>query len=57
MLCVGYDDSNIRVFNAQNFRMETIFKGHEDGVLDLIFDPNNKSLISTSSDKTFRIWQ
>ncbi len=57
MLVVGYDDSNIRVFNAQNVRMETIFKGHEDGVLDLIFDPNNKSLITASSDKTFRIWQ
>lgn len=57
MLCVGYDDSNIRVFNAQNVRMETIFKGHEDGVLDLMFDPNNKSLITTSADKTFRVWQ
>jgi len=57
MLCVGYDDSNIRVFNTQSIRMETMFKGHEDGILDLVFDPNNKSLVSASADRTFRIWQ
>lgn len=57
VLAVGYEDSNIRLFNVKNLRMDTIYKGHEDAVLELMFDPNNKSLISTSADKTFRIWQ
>ena len=54
--CVGYDDSNIRLFVNGN-KSETMFKGHEDGVLDLMYDPNNASLLSCSSDRTFKIWQ
>ena len=57
ILSAGYDDSNIRVFNSRNLRMDTIYKGHEDSVLDIIYDPNNKSLLSCSADKSFRIWQ
>jgi WD40 repeat protein len=38
-------------------RMDTMYKGHDDAVLDLIYDPNNKSLVSSSADKSFRIWQ
>lgn len=54
---MGYDDTNIRVFNVRNARMDTMYKGHEDAILDIVYDPNNKSLVSCSSDKTFRIWQ
>jgi WD40 repeat protein len=54
--CVGYDDSNIRLF-VNGSKSETMFKGHEDGVLDLMYDPNNASLLSCSSDRTFKIWQ
>lgn len=38
-------------------RMDTMYKGHEDSVLDIIYDPNNKSLVSCSTDNSFRIWQ
>ena len=55
-LAVGYDDSNIRLFKTGQ-KYETIFKGHDDAVLDLMYDPNNVLLISASADRTFKIWQ
>ena len=55
-LAVGYDDSNIRLFKAGQ-KYETMFKGHDDAVLDLMYDPNNVLLISASADRTFKIWQ
>ena len=53
---VGYDDSNIRLFKTGQ-KYETMFKGHDDAVLDLMYDPNNVLLISASADRTFKIWQ
>ena len=32
-------------------------KGHEDSVLDIIFDKNSKSIYTCGGDCTFRIWQ
>ena len=55
-LAVGYDDSNIRLFKTGQ-KYETMFKGHDDAVLDLMYDPNNVLLISASADRTFKIWQ
>lgn len=54
---IGYEDAVIRVLNIKTGSMDTEYRGHEDSVLDLKFDLKNKSLISTSADKTFRIWQ
>jgi WD40 repeat protein len=54
---VGYDDSNIRIFNTKSLKQETIYKGHDDAILDILYDPNNKALVSCGADKTFRIWQ
>ena len=53
---VGYDDSNIRIFISGK-TSETMYKGHDDSVLDLMYDPNNVSLLSCSSDRSFKIWQ
>ena len=53
---MGYDDSNIRLFKTGQ-KYETMFKGHDDAVLDLMYDPNNVLLISASADRTFKIWQ
>ena len=55
-LAVGYDDSNIRLFKTGQ-KYGTMFKGHDDAVLDIMYDPNNVLLISASADRTFKIWQ
>lgn len=57
ILAVGFDDSNIRIVNSKTGKVDTVYKGHEEAVLDLMYDPNNMALISCSGDKTFRIWQ
>lgn len=57
VLSAGYDDSQIRIFNTRNLKYDTKYPGHEDAILDLVYDPNNKFLVSCSADKTFRIWQ
>jgi len=46
------------VFNVLTKEKEGEFKGHEDAVLDLIWD-NSKDgyLISSGSDCSFRLWQ
>jgi WD40 repeat protein len=36
--------------------MENTLKGHEDAVLDVVFDYNSKMLISSSADFSFRVW-
>ena len=46
------------MFNMETNEKENELKGHEDAVLDLTFDNNKEgSLISASSDCSFRIWQ
>ena len=56
VLVVGYEDAVIRVFNPKTGKKETEYRGHEDSVLDIKFG-KNKSLLSSSADKTFRIWK
>ncbi|MCQ2817169.1 MAG: hypothetical protein MJ252_07880 [archaeon] len=56
VLAVGYDDNNIRIFPTGK-KSDVVFKGHDDAVLDLMYDPNNMSLLSASADRSFKIWQ
>lgn len=57
VLVVGYEDAIIRIFNPKNGKKETEYRGHEDSILDVKFNIKNKCLLSSSADKTFRIWQ
>ncbi len=57
ILTVGFDDGNIRLFNQKSMKMDKVHKGHDDSILDLVYDASNAYLVSCSSDKTFRIWK
>jgi WD40 repeat protein len=57
ILAVGYDDTNIRIFNPKTMKMETIYQGHGGAVLDLVYDVNNLTLVSASEDRSFKIWK
>jgi WD40 repeat protein len=57
VLTVGFDDGNIRLFNQKTMKMDKIHKGHEDSILDLVYDASNTYLVSASVDKTYRIWK
>jgi WD40 repeat protein len=46
----------IRVYNLTNNQVAKTFDGHGDVVNVIAISPNNKLLLSGSSDKTARIW-
>ncbi len=50
------DDGNIKILNDTNNKIEVTLKGHEDAVLDVLFDYNSKLLVSSSADFSFRVW-
>ena len=46
------------MFNVKNIQnTDVTCPGNEDAILDVIFDPNNKALVTCGADKTFRIFQ
>jgi WD40 repeat protein len=54
---VASDDSTIKVFSMATKEKEGELKGHEDAVLDLIWDNSKEGyLISSGSDCSFRLW-
>ena len=55
-LAVAGDDGNIKIINDVTQKIEATLKGHEDAVLDVLFDFNSKVLISSSADFSFRVW-
>ena len=56
-IVVGNEDGAIKVFNIQSGECEGELKGHEDAVLELVWDnAKEPMLLSASSDCSFRIW-
>lgn len=45
-----------QVFDTVSKALIVELKGHEDAVQSVMFSPADDSLVSTSSDCTFRIW-
>jgi len=54
---VGYEDGVIRVINLKTGISDTEYRGHEDAVLNLKLESKNTFLLSTSADRTFRVWK
>jgi WD40 repeat protein len=56
-IVIGNEDGSIKVFNIETGDCEGELKGHEDAVLEMVWDNNKESmLLSASSDCSFRIW-
>lgn len=47
---------NIDVINAQTYKEKMSFSGHTSAVNSVAFSPDYKTIVSTSRDKTLRIW-
>ena len=55
---VASEDGTIKIFNTSSREREQELKGHEDAVLDLVWDnAPDGCLISSGADCQFRIWQ
>jgi WD40 repeat protein len=52
------DDELILLFDLVGKKPKKLaqLKGHEQGILDLVFSPDDKTLVSVGSDKTARLW-
>src|SRR5690606_26014970 len=47
----------IQIWNTENWEMLTLLEGHEARITDISFSPNQRVLVSTSSDGSVRFWQ
>ncbi len=47
----------MKTFNLKSQLTESNCPGNEDAILDVMYDPNNKALVTCGADKTFRIFQ
>lgn len=52
----GSHDRTIFVWDTQSFKAKARFKGHELGVWSICYDNTGKRLMTSSPDKTARIW-
>jgi WD40 repeat protein len=55
---VANEDTTIKIFDMTTGEKTNELKGHEDAVLDLVWDNSKEGLlISASSDCSFKLWQ
>jgi len=55
-LAVGYADGEIRIVQTTNGKLVKTLKAHSSTVSALVFSPDSHWLISSSHDKTIRLW-
>jgi WD40 repeat protein len=55
-LMASATSSLISIWNLSKRKQLRVLKGHEALITDLVFTPDNKTLISTSGDGTIRLW-
>jgi platelet-activating factor acetylhydrolase IB subunit alpha len=52
----GCRDKLIKLWNSKDGRCIFTFVGHDNWVTDLVFHPSGRFLLSSSDDKSMRIW-
>ncbi|MBR8837880.1 MAG: hypothetical protein DSM106950_28715 [Stigonema ocellatum SAG 48.90 = DSM 106950] len=56
LLAVGDADGRVRVWQLRDWQLLHNFKGHSGWVWALAFAPNGEVLVSTSADRTVKLW-
>lgn len=56
MLAIGRDRGDVVLWSIKEKKLERLISGHSSTVTDIQFSPNNNLLLTTSRDKTARIW-
>ena len=52
----GSHDRTIKIYDSSTFKVRQTLKGHEDGIWSLVYSHDGSSLLSTSPDRSARIW-
>ncbi|GET40879.1 serine/threonine-protein kinase [Microseira wollei] len=53
----GFYDGTIELWNLQTGQLKTTLKSHFRGVSAIAFTPDSKTLVSSSSDGTIKVWR
>ncbi len=56
-VAVGCSDAEIKMVNIDKGEIVNVLKAHEDAVNGVVFNQDNNSLYSISSDGTIRTWK
>lgn len=54
--CEGFEDSTIRLWDAASGKELGRLEGHQGWIGDVLFLPDNQTLVSASADQTVRLW-
>ena len=57
LLAVGRERGDVILWDIENNLLERVIQGHQSAVTDLEFSPDSQLLLTTSRDKTARLWE
>lgn len=56
LLAIGRERGDVILWNVVTRTIERVISSHQSAITDIDFSPNNQLLLTTSRDKTGRIW-
>lgn len=56
LLAIGRERGDVILWNIEQNKLERIISGHQSAITDIHFSPDNQLLLTTSRDKTARLW-
>lgn len=56
LLAIGRERGDAVLWNIEQKRLERLISGHQSAITDINFSPDNLFLLTTSRDKTARLW-
>lgn len=57
IVAVGCSDAEIKIINIEKGEIQSVLKAHEDAVNGVVYNQDNNTLYSISSDGTIRVWK
>ncbi len=56
LLAIGRERGDAILWNIEQKKLERLINGHQSAITDIEFSPNNQQLLTTSRDRTARLW-
>ncbi len=56
LLAIGRERGDVLLWSIEQKRLERLINGHQSAITDIEFSPDNQSLLTTSRDRTARLW-
>jgi WD40 repeat protein len=56
LLAIGRERGDAILWNIEQKKLERLISGHQSAITDIEFSPDNQQLLTTSRDRTARLW-